>query len=328
VATELSDRPLVAAEIHTVLGQTYASLGLYDRARTHLDQALETHAREHGPEHVETGRSLVRLGRLAWDQGDYADAEEILTRATGVLAGTLPPDDPELAVAHADRAAALRMTARPDEARALYEEACDVLRRAFPDEPATAEVLSDFAGLHASQGRFDDAAALYAEALAVFQVALPEDHPHLAIVMHNLAALESRRGNHAEAVRLHAVAAEKLERIYGPEHPHVGTVVHGLGISHWQLRELDAAEVALRRALAIRRASLGDHPHLASTLSGLAKVLQAAGRPAEALPLLDEAIAIYASQTVVDEVQLRLSRELREACQSEAGGTAGAASPP
>jgi tetratricopeptide (TPR) repeat protein len=71
---------------------------------------------------------------------------------------------------------------------------------------------------------------------------------------------------------------------------------------HFTRAQYDEALHLYTRALAIIEASLGpDHPNAAHVLNGLGETHRAVGRGAEAIPLLERALAIRAVSSVQSE---------------------------
>src|SRR5262249_44220199 len=78
---QLKDQPEAEAAVRATIGNGYCRLGLVDKAKPHLQAALEIRRRVHGPEHELVAESLADLSRcllLKKDPSAEARAREAL----------------------------------------------------------------------------------------------------------------------------------------------------------------------------------------------------------------------------------------------------------
>ncbi|RMH77075.1 MAG: CHAT domain-containing protein, partial [Cyanobacteria bacterium J007] len=105
-----------------------------------------------------------------------------------------------------------------------------------------------------SQGRYTEAEPLYLEAVRIDRIALPENHPQLAIHLNNLAGLYRAQGRYAEAEPLY-LEAVRIHRIALPDnHPQLATHLNNLA-------GLYRAQGRYAEALAQFQASLESEQH-------------------------------------------------------------------
>lgn len=147
-----------------------------------------------------------------------------------------------------------------------HRQAEEAFRRALELAPANAQVLGNYGNLLRSLGRREDA-------LRAFR-SVTDLAPHSARAWVNLGLAALETGGPAEAL----VALERAARLQ----PGAAYVWHALGNARRAGGDLEAAEAAFRRAIALEPA--GAHVWI-----NLAAVLRLLGRPAEALPCLEEA---------------------------------------
>jgi serine/threonine-protein kinase len=175
--------------------------------------------------------------------------------------------------------------ANPDKALADTVAARELLRRGM----ARAEELSGQPGVQARifdavgqvyerLGQYDRAEELFERAVALRLGERDEVlDPGVATSLNNLAWVLRRKGEYARAEALHLQALAIQERLLGPEHPDVAETLMDLGFLYPYVARLDDSEAAYRRALAIRRANLGDDPRVAESLVSLASVRRRQG---------------------------------------------------
>src|SRR5262249_29485025 len=118
-----------------------------------------------------------------------------------------------------------------------------------------------------------------------------EEHPSFALSLHNLGRDLSVRGKLEEAEPLVRRALAIKRRILGRDHSDVALSLLVLGRIRLDAGDPADAEGHYCEALAIQRKAFGDHPLVASALTGIASAsAQRGGSDAEALYV--EALAI------------------------------------
>lgn len=249
---ELAELPDVLAAVYDTIGQTYATLGLYEQAEETLRRALELRRATFGGHHLDVAESLSHMASLLQDLRQADAAEPYARQALAVRRELLGPRHALVAASLTRLGYILFDQGEFETARDLAEQAAD-LHAQLSEEPdaAYAAALGLFAHCLTEIGDLEQAEAAASDAVAITRAALGPDHPAVAARLTELfEALEDQR---------------KL-----PE------------------AEACAREAVRIRRQALGDA----HPALAWNLRCLAKVLLAQGRPAAAEPLCREALAI------------------------------------
>jgi class 3 adenylate cyclase/tetratricopeptide (TPR) repeat protein len=236
---------------------------------------------------------LEAAGSYLHRRGAYGEAEPFLKRAMTAAEETLGREHPELAAARSSLAHLYRDIGRNAEAEPLFKEALAITEKALGrDHAAFIARLNDLAHLYYDTGRHSEAEPILKEAIAVGEKALGREHSSVAIALGSLARLCRAAGRHAEAEPLFGAAIDAGQKALGREHPAVARALGYLRgdrvASHRDSttqpspnpRRLDGEEFSR------------EHPDVAIQLNNLAYLYRAAGRLAEAEPLLKEALAI------------------------------------
>ena len=84
VLPALRNQPEIEASIRATLAATYQRLGLLDAALRQARRALAVREQTTGAGDPDLGRSLVDLGDVLFDRGEYAEAEKHLRRAAAI----------------------------------------------------------------------------------------------------------------------------------------------------------------------------------------------------------------------------------------------------
>ncbi len=183
---------------------------------------------------------------------------------------------------------------RTDDALQSYQasvRALEPVTDAFPI--LLANGLNNIAEIHRLLGSYDAAAPFYDRAVFEAEARLGHHHPTLAAVLGNRAALRIDMGRPERALADLVRAVDILENVEGPESAGLVVPVINLGLVHQARGELEEAETELRRGMALSAKNLGEaHPFTAYARGMVGAVVRDAGRPAEALPLIETAVQV------------------------------------
>lgn len=269
----LADQPLVETDVRRSIGGTYLMLGLYEPARTHLEQALEL-LTEAGGEWRDVIFLHDELGQL--DRRDARPTEAVaryeraLTLADSLGMSTDGGDGETLTNrVRNDLGIALRDLDRIDEAAAVLESLAESERRLLDsDDLQLATTLNNLALVKRAQGETGQAISLFHETLGVLRGAFGEQHVYVAAVLESIGSLEQLQNRLDVADSLMTLAHEMRLELLGPQHPDIVNGLNGLALLQLNIGDLDAAEAYVTEGLAMSEEVLGaDHPRTASLLN-------------------------------------------------------------
>jgi serine/threonine protein kinase/Tfp pilus assembly protein PilF len=292
ISRDLQGTPDVQAEVSTVVGRIYQRLGLYDKARPFLEQAVTLGRRSMGPEHVSIAQALNELGVLDREQGDLAAAQPLLEESLKMRRHLLGPNDKDVAVTAVELARVLRDRGHDDQAEPLVREALAIRRRIFGNaHRETATSVNDLGLLLWQRGDLDAAEPLLRESLATNVAVLGPDHPSVGTSRGNLALVLNAKGRSAEAEALFREQIAILGKALGERHPGYAQALNNLSRAVFDQGRPAEAKVLLDQCLAIvEPIYTGDNPRLAIYRTNLARVELALRHPAAAEPLLRRAL--------------------------------------
>jgi eukaryotic-like serine/threonine-protein kinase len=294
VDSTLAGQPEVQAELRSVFGRAYTSLGLFDQATALLRKALAQHKALYGEPNLTVAEDMGRLADALVQQDHYDEAESLLRDALAQQRRLLGSADGATAET-IDHLATLYQR-RNDYAVAepLFREAIAIRRRLFGDTAiVVGESLNNLGVLLFEKGAYDQAEPVYREALAINVRQLGENHPRTAETMQNLAGTQGARGKYTEAELLYRRALAAKRKTLGNAHPSVTINLNNLGELLMSRDRPDEAEPLIREALALDRQIFGEnHSYVAASLRNLGTVLKLKGEFAEAEQHYREALAI------------------------------------
>jgi serine/threonine protein kinase/tetratricopeptide (TPR) repeat protein len=293
VANDLGDQPALQAEMFTVIGRTYARMGLQAKAQPLLERALATGRRAFGSEHVRVAQSLNDLGVVERQLGRSARAEPLLVESLAQRRRLLGLEHKDVAVTLVELARVLQDRGRAADAEPLAREALAIRRKVYGEEhQETATSKNELGMLLLRRGDVAGAEPLLRENVATTMRALGGVHPNVASAKANLAqvllAKDDARG--AEALVRESVAIDR--EVFGAEHDQYAQMLASLANAIELQGRLDEADAMLRDAIRIAQARLpADHPRVLGMVVGHARVQIARGDGAAAEPELRRVLA-------------------------------------
>jgi eukaryotic-like serine/threonine-protein kinase len=276
---------------------------------------------------VDRGRPLEAIGILdgatsiATRTGDARADKLLLARGDALAqAGRVPEAiaDTEKAIAILEPIAQREPAARVRLAAAIgalasaetlgmhYDKADTLLRKTLaieevdwgPDHPEVGKTLHDLANNEARLRRFDDSRAHYERSRAILVAAFGERDRLVALTDFSIGNMELQRDRPAEARRFLDRALAELVAAVGADHPDVARIEGALGTIE---RDADRCRDAIphfERALAIVDRAGRTGTDVAIDLTNLGACLSEVGREAEARPLIERSLALFAAAGV------------------------------
>jgi len=279
------------------LARLRQSLGQPAAGESLLRQALAIHRQLYGEHHPKTLDSLEEVAMVVFDQGRYADAEVLLRALLSRKLGLLDEAEPSVARTEGNLGLALHHLERYDEAEPLLRSAWRKGVAALGEEDAmvTATMLNLAALLRAKRD-FANAEPLYRQVLDRLLGEQPRDSLSIARAFNNLATLHFAQGDYAAAELSFLEAIQWQGRLPSTALSEAATMQLNLAACLRLQEKLAEAEKQARGGLALARQLSPGHPIFHYGQSQLGLVLLDQGKPAEAEPLLREALEGYRSQ--------------------------------
>ena len=230
-----------------------------------------------------------------YEEGKYAEAEQLYERSLAILEKALGPEHPDVATSLNNLAVLCEMQGKYARAESLYERSLAIREKALgPEHPDVATSLNNVGLLYQSQEKYAEAEPLLKRALEILEKARGPDHPDVAVSLNNLATLYDSQGEYAKAEPLYERALAIKERTLGRDHPDVAGSLNNLALVYQTQAKYAEARPLYERALAIRQKALGpEHPDVAQSLNNLAGLCELQGRYAEAVELYKRSLAIW-----------------------------------
>lgn len=163
-------------------------------------------------------------------------------------------------------------------------------------------------GLRASRSH-DYAAAekLFTQSISEWRAKGPAYDLHAAIVRTNLAEVYAARGDRIRCAATMEQALDVFRRALGVRDTHTIGLINALGGVYMMLGNDSKASALFHEVLPIERELFPSDVELDRTLSGLASLALRQNRPADGIPLAEEALAISIKATGEDSLDTALA---------------------
>ena len=295
VGAELTNQPAVEAELRSVVGTLYRSIGNYVEAEKMDRGALAIYRKLQGPDSPEAASSLEDLGLALLAQGKLTEAEQTDREALAIRRRRFGNTNAEVATSLDELAQMYMERGRFIEAESVAQESLVIRRKLFGDQSLeVADSLRSLAILLGDENKWAESEANVREVLAIRRKLLGPEHPQVAAALEDVAWAAGAMGKLAEAAAFEREALEIRSKVLPAEHPDIAKTLYLLGDRMRQRGNLEDAYSVLSAAYSIQRKLLGeDNPASLDTLNSLGMTLQAQGKLPDAESTHRKALALW-----------------------------------
>jgi eukaryotic-like serine/threonine-protein kinase len=294
IDTKLAKDPELRAKMMYVMGDVYNRLGIYQRAQTLHQHALQIQQQILGPANRDTIESMISYAGDLYQEGRYAEAEDLERKTLDLERRTLGPENPDTLKSMSNLAITLGEEGRYAEAEKLDREALDGRSRVLgPEHRDTLASMSNLADLLNYEGHFAEAEKLDRQSVDTSSRVLGPEDPDTLMSIYNLANVLLQEGRFADAEKLYRQTLVLEGRVLGPEHHETLRAMSSLAADLNAEGRYAEAEKLFRQTLDIQSRVLSpEHPDTVISMNNLANVLLQEGRYAEAENLYRKALDI------------------------------------
>jgi serine/threonine protein kinase len=220
VGQQLTNQPVVEAELRSLIGQIYFEIAHYDQAETMQRAALVINREVFGPKSKETAAALNDLGVTYWKEGKQPEAEAAHTEALAIRRRLFGNENADVATSLSHLADVYRHYQRPTEAEPLARESLAIREKLFGKESleaaASLRVLSILMG---DEGKWSESEAMAQEVLAIRRKQLGPEHQLIAASLADVAWAAGHQGKLDEVESLQREAVKMQRKLLGDSHP-------------------------------------------------------------------------------------------------------------
>jgi len=304
-------QPLLEAEMRYAIGYALQNLGEVQPAREQLELALELRRKSGSP--VDLAEVHDGLGIVGWWESDFDASRDHFQRALELLTDAQSERARVLSVNILANWAAMMIDAGNNEASERL--ALQALEGAESADAVSAETLaaiwSTVATARDGLERGEEALEAFERTLEIQREATGEMHPSYAIVLNNMALMYYGMDRLEDATEAMQQSVQIRRATLGETHPQTATALFNLARLQTIAGDYEKAEANARTALAVAENGYQPgHPRIGKAHEALAIVLEARGRPTEAMTHASQAKAIYEQAAAVDPAWITAIDEL------------------
>jgi tetratricopeptide (TPR) repeat protein/predicted Ser/Thr protein kinase len=261
----------------------------FDEAERLAALSLSEARRTLPAEHPQIARALTALAALDSLRGEPSAGLERFAEADAIYAKRRDRESAlERAYTLSRWASSLALLGREEEALEKVQSVVDVRERFLVARSRDIAIAyAELAYVEAALGKNELAVAHYRDALAGLR-RFADRGLDIAQLLGNLGATYLELDDYARAQVVLEEQVEQLEALQGPDSLELAQPLHNLGLIAIHEERHDDAMRAFERSLSLLDTS---SPMRAFPLSGLAKAMLGAGRPADALARAEDALA-------------------------------------
>ena len=294
--------PVVASSRNN-LANILATQGDYEGAEAELRATLELLRTALSADHPNVATAMNNLAAILGYQGKQEEAEAVHREVLALREASLGSEHPTVADTRNNLAIVLQDQGKYVEAVLQHRKAIEIRTAALGSEhPLTAASRNNLAVALLAQGKLEEAESEQRATIELRERALGTEHPDVAGSRGNLGTVLRAQGRFEEAEVEYRKALEQWQAAVHPGHPGLATAHFNVGQILYDLGQYEESEIEHRTALRLREATLSsDHPEVGEALRGLAKVLLARDRVAEALPFGERAWSVLKEAEVLPQ---------------------------
>jgi len=308
--------PYVESILESSLGRTYSSLGDYAQMLEHHKRALELRKKLFGEDDPNTAAAYNNVAIALKKLSRYDEALVAYEKAQQIKVKILGADHPDTAMGLVNIGSFFDEMGNVDAALRAADAGVASAKKSLPAKHGTILVgLANKGSLLGDLGRYDEAQATYDELLKTLNAEFPNSARLGRTLAAHAAYVLAPTGRAKEALA-QAKQAEQMElHVVGKPNDDVAFAIYAQGRAYEVMRDYPAALAAYEKSIAIDEQVLGhDEPSIREALLGIARIHLARGKPADAVPPLERAIAILERHKIrgvwLARVRLALARAL------------------
>jgi serine/threonine-protein kinase len=291
---ELASQPDVHAELETVIGQSYVTLGRYAEAEQHLRAALALHREVSGPRSAPVVLALRDLGVLANYEGQLDRADSLFRQGLVMQRAISSTPDTILASLLDNLGSVAHGKGDFPAAERLHRQALAIQTKLLgPNADVVAQSIASVGVALGEQGNLSASDSMLRAAVAILKRNHPEPNTLVADVLDPLATSLDIEGNAPAAESAYIAVLALRRQLLGVEHPdYTLTLMNYSFFVYDRGRYQEAADMS-RQILALRGRVLPEsHIAIAAALQTLGRSLDKQGDTTGGRRALEESLQL------------------------------------
>lgn len=313
----LHEEPAIEASIRTSLGETYIGMGQPEKARRHLETALELRDSDPLSDTVDIAKTSTALAVASMRCGDSNRAESLAERALGLYQSAPENDDIDYSVCLTLLSDLAWEQGDAITAEKFARHALDLCKAALPSfQRDTLEISilatlaydlcpSPWSPAPRSATELDEAEVFARRALRQSQILFGDEHSVVAGHLHTLGWVLQSKKLFEEAEALHRAGLAMRERVLDADNQRLGASMWYLAQLYYSQGRLEEAESQFRKVLDFNLRVSPSHWFAAMSRVELGAVLRDRQEYAEACSSMEKGCTQLLQYSGVPETRRR-----------------------
>jgi serine/threonine protein kinase len=256
---ELTNQPVVQAQLRAKLGLVYRDIRLYAKAEALLRQALAAETRIFGEESEAAADIMFQVALTQYAKSNHAEAETTMRQVLALRQKMFGENHFKVAKCYEALGTIFWDQRQASKAEAMLQKSLTMLRQLLGEnDPLLGASLTGLGSIRFTQGKYSEAEELFRQALSNMQKGKSENDPVAVMCMDYLASSLVQQGKFVEAETLYRHALSARRKVFGEENQLVARTLDSLTILLNRTRRFDEAEANGREALGVARRAWGD----------------------------------------------------------------------
>lgn len=284
IEVELKGQPVIEANVRRTLGITYMNLGEFDKAKLHLDKALNLSKKIYGIDNEETAQNFHDLALYFHWISDYHIADSLYGLSLSIFKKVLKEPTQSLVTCMNDYGILKTDLGEYQDADKMLREALGFSEKINGKNSGdVAAILNNLALNSHYLKKLDEAEKYYLQSLDIRIGLQGENRPEVSTTYNNLGFVAIDKNDLKLAEKYFEKSYELKVNLEGKDHPDVGLALNNLAAVKFREKDYAKAEELLRRAIQLFSKSFKeDHVWVANSYYWLGKTLMEKSRFKEA----------------------------------------------
>jgi serine/threonine-protein kinase len=275
IEVELKGQPLIEAAARRTLGVTYLNLGEFDKAKMHLDRALNLNKEIYGIDNDETAQNFHDLALYFHWISNYHTSDSLYGLSFSIFKKVLKEPTNGLITCMNDYGILKTELGEYQAADKMLREALDFSEKLNGKNSIDAAPMLNNLALNSHYlKKLDEAEKYYLQSLEIRTRLQGEDRPEVSSTYNNLGFVALDKNDFKLAEKYFEKSYELKVNLEGNNHPNVGLALNNLAAVKFREGEYNKAEEMLRKAIRLFSKSFKeDHVWVANSYYWLGKAL-------------------------------------------------------
>ena len=272
-------------KLKSILAVFYEKLGKYQDSLKYYRKVLKIKKRLYIENHLDTGKSLNRVGMVYKELGQFEKALKYSKKALKIVQNLYSGDNLEIANFLNNLGMVYDESGQPQEALKYFQQALEMRQALYiGNHLDIASSLNNIGDVYCYLSQYKEALKYLKQALTMFQALNFDNHAYAVHSLNNLGKVYLQLGQYEEALKYCKTVLKTRKAQYSGNHPDIADSIFNLGIIYTRLGQYKKALNYSEKGLKMSQDLYSEnHPAILAFLHNIGSVYEALGKHPEAL---------------------------------------------